>query len=43
MSDDDCPGCNERQARASALIEYLKRHPEETDPLGAAKHFLEDE
>ena len=42
MSDDDCPGCDERQARATNLIEYLKRHPEENDTLGAAKHFLED-
>lgn len=43
MSDDNCPGCDERQARAANLIEYLQRHPEENDPLGAAKHFLEDE
>lgn len=42
MTDDTCPGCDERQARATALIEYLKRHPEETDPLGAALYYLED-
>ena len=40
--DDDCPGCDERQARASALIAYLETH-NDPDPLGAAKHFLEDE
>ena len=43
MSDDNCPGCDERQARAANLIDYLSQHPEETDPLGAARYFLEDE
>lgn len=44
-SDDTCPGCDERQARASQLIDYFSGL---TDPLtpsesaDAAAHYLED-
>lgn len=47
ISDDICPGCDERQARASQLIDYFESTPAPDDAwaeaLAAARHFLEDQ
>ena len=37
MSDDECPGCDERQARASALIAYFRRAKSPISPAEAAE------
>jgi len=45
MSDDICPGCDERQARASHLIDYFSGLTEPLAPseaVDAAAHYLED-
>lgn len=46
-SDDTCPGCDERQWRASTLIEYLENTPAPAngwqEALEAARYYLEDQ
>lgn len=46
-SDDTCPGCDERQWRASSLIEYLESTPAPEngwqEALEAARYYLEDQ
>lgn len=45
MSDDTCPGCDERQARASQLIDYFSGLTDSLTPseaADAAAHYLED-